>query len=163
MLFFTFVPKHLFAKGDASSTGKIIGRTTAFLRLRVAALSIVHKTKKRGPDGSVCRGRVFHPTGHWEGGTQQLHRSMQEEVRPQYEDAVTKPSDCFPCGQLRFALTFSNHQRHVCSDLWHFRHSEQLLSASDCAPYCSQCRPLSAIRCSAKALRRPEIGRDAMF
>ena len=62
-----FVPKHLFAKGDASSTGKIIGRTTAFLRLRVAALSIVHKTKKRGPDGSVCRGRVFQPTGHWEG------------------------------------------------------------------------------------------------
>jgi hypothetical protein len=34
----------------------------------------------------------FHPTGH-SGDVQQVGRPMPEEVRPQYEDAVTKPLD----------------------------------------------------------------------
>ena len=47
-------------------TRKIIGRTTAFLRLPRRTFNCA-QNKKRGPDGSVCRGRVFQPTGHWEG------------------------------------------------------------------------------------------------
>ena len=49
--------------------------------------------EKKGPDdGEPCRGRVFHPTGH-SGDVQQVHRPMPEEVRPRYEDVVTKPLD----------------------------------------------------------------------
>jgi hypothetical protein len=60
-------------------------------------------TKQKERPRRECMSRPSFPT-NWPlgGGTQQLHRSMQEEVRPQYEDAVTKPSYCFPRGQLRF-------------------------------------------------------------
>jgi len=51
----------------------------------------VHKNK--GPDdGERVEAEFSTLIGH-SGDAQQLHRLMVEEVRPQYEDAVTKPLD----------------------------------------------------------------------
>ena len=45
----------------------------------------------KGPDEERV-GAEFPPIGH-SGDAQQLHRPMPEEVRPWYEDGVTKPLD----------------------------------------------------------------------
>jgi hypothetical protein len=52
--------------------------------------------QKQGPDDGERVEAEFPPNLAIRGDVQQLHRLMPEEVRPQYEDAVTKPLDTAP-------------------------------------------------------------------
>jgi hypothetical protein len=65
--------------------------------------------KRKAPTG-VDVGAEFHPTSHF-GDVRQSHCAMPEEVRPQYEDAVTKPLDrCsgYPQNSLRQSCLDAN-------------------------------------------------------